>query len=154
MSLSGAQDYGSTATITCNFGYGAQTMPSTYAPCNSMTNYTGTCSQDCAFAGSISCVPYRCPLSDLATALAGTGMVNYSIPGAYAYYGDPVTIACNAGYSFGSATSKVFSTNATCSTSQCGSFSTSGSSTLCVALTCDRSQLVSVSNVFFSFESF
>lgn len=154
LSLSGAQDFGATATITCNFGYGAQTVPSMYAPCNSMTHYNGTCSQDCAFEGSMSCVPYRCPLSDLTTGLAETGSVNYSIPGAYAYYGDPVTITCNTGYSFGSATSKVFSTSAGCSTSQCGSFSTSGSSTLCIALTCDGAQLVSNSNVFVSFQSF
>jgi hypothetical protein len=137
MSTSGAQNYGSTATISCNFGYGVQSKPATFAPCNASLNYTGTCSQDCTFNASESCVPYRCAISDLSDELSGRGVMNHSIGGIYAYYGDTVTIRCNTGYTFGSAISKLRYTKANCSQSVCGSFGTS----LCVELQCNRTML-------------
>jgi len=141
ISTSGAQNYGSTATISCNFGYGVQTKPATYAPCDAPLIYTGTCLQDCTFSASESCVPYMCAISDLSDGLRGTGVVNHSIGGVYAYYGDTVTIRCNAGYTFGSATSKLRITQANCSQSVCGSFVLAPNTSLCVALQCNRIKL-------------
>lgn len=143
MSSPGARSFLSPATVTCNFGHGARTWPATYAPCNSSTNYTATCSNNCTFAGSQKCLPHRCPLSDVASALAGTGIYNHSLVGAYAYFGDTVTITCNSGYVFGSETSRIKMLNANCSANACGSFGLDTSTSLCVQLKCNLTSLVS-----------
>ena len=142
LSSSGAHSFGSEATVTCNFGYGARTRPATYAPCNSPKNYTATCSNNCTFAGSERCLPHRCPLSDVASALAGTGVSHHSLVGAYAYFGDTVTITCNSGYFFGSQTSRIKTINATCSASACGSFGFATNAPLCAHLKCNLTMLV------------
>ena len=126
LTLEGAQDEGATAILQCKFGHGAQPMPLNYAPCESPTNYTGTCScscsQNCTFMGNQSCVPYRCPL----LSSVDYGYVTHSLAGEYAYYGDRINITCNAGYILVNSTSKLKSSHSICSEYACGKFQIGG----------------------------
>jgi len=142
LTVSGAQSFGSVTTVKCNLGYGARMRPSTYAPCGSPTNYSASCSHNCTFVGTEACVPYRCSLSDLASALSGKGVSNHSLRSAYAYFGDTVEIMCNTGYVFGSETSGIKAVNAICSEYICGSFGVKAHSSLCVQLKCNLTKLV------------
>jgi hypothetical protein len=154
LTLEGAQDEGATAILHCKFGHGAQPMPLNYAPCDSPTNYTGTCScscsQNCTFMGNQSCVPYRCPL----LSSVDYGYVTHSLAGEYAYYGDRINITCNAGYILVNSTSKLKSSHSICSEYACGKFQIGGAgvlllaggsdyaSSFCVPLKCDATKLV------------
>jgi hypothetical protein len=142
LSVQGALDYGATLSMSCNNGYGVRGSFDTYASCESMRSYTVQCSDDCSFAGGNKCAPYRCQLSELNSLLSGKGVVSHSLVDA-AYYGDSVTITCNAGYFFGIATSRIKTIDVSCSASVCGSFGTNGSTSLCVDLNCDLNHLVS-----------
>ena len=142
----------STINVTCKAGYGAQPLPSKFAPCSAPTFHTMQCSNDCSFSGIESCVPYRCSLSNLTSLLSGTGVMTHALLEEYAYSGETVNISCNKGYTVGSATSRVKQIYANCSASVCGSFGNNGAS-FCVPLTCDASLLNTENATLTAFDS-